>query len=363
MSSSPANQNSSGWGFQPQFAVCPRCSWRYLLSSGSAGVCPNCFQADLDQLSAENLPQDTPPELLVPHSLPRDRMASQVQGFASGIPFAPADLTPSNLAGRLQRVFLPVWLVDVSVQAGWQLEAGFNYQVVSHQERYKDGAGGWRTQEVKETRVRWEPRLGRLERSYANLVAPALEEHARLRDRLGDFDVSAAHPYQTEQMGKAYVRLPDRSQDDAWPDVVPGLQSAAAVECGQAAGADHVRDFRWTPEISSRSWTLMLLPVYSTYYLDDERQPQPVYINGQSGRVSGVRRASLKRAQRTAWIILAVALCLFLASILIGTVGLFLFGAGAGLVPLAGIGIVAAVVVALGALIPLGMAWGFNRRG
>ena len=78
---------------------------------------------------------------------------------------------------------VPVWLVDGEVQAEWRAEAGYHYQVVSHQDRYEDRRGGWSSREVKETRTRWEPRLGRLKRAYQNLRAPALEEQApgRLR--------------------------------------------------------------------------------------------------------------------------------------------------------------------------------------
>ena len=89
-----------------------------------------------------------------------------MQGFSQGIPYPPADLSPENLQQRLQRLFIPAWLVDASALASWQAEAGFNYEVVSHQEKYSDTQGGWRTQEVKEPRVRWEPRLGKLERTY-----------------------------------------------------------------------------------------------------------------------------------------------------------------------------------------------------
>ena len=51
------------------------------------------------------------------------------------------------------------------------------------------------------------------------------------------------------------------------------------------------------------TWTLLLLPLLSAYYLDDEGAPQAVYINGQNGTISGVRRSSMKRAQRASlWI-------------------------------------------------------------
>jgi hypothetical protein len=115
---------------------------------------------------------------------------------------------------------------------------------------------------------------------------------------------------------RAFVRLPDRTPQDAWPEALSALQAAASEECRLAAGADHIRDYNWSPQVSNQIWTLLLLPVYATYYLDDERAPQPVFVHGQSGAVSGSRRASVKRGQRLALILIGVAVALFLLSLL-----------------------------------------------
>ena len=79
-------------------------------------------------------------------------------------------------------------------------------------------------------------------------------------------------------------------------DVEPALKSAAGEECRQAAGADYIRSFSWQPDFSNQNWTLLLMPVVSSYYIDDARIPQPVLFNGQDRATYGSRRASLKRA-------------------------------------------------------------------
>ena len=366
MTSASEMTTLSTWGFEPHFAVCPRCDWRYIYPGDQkVDRCPHCFNAGLTSLEPntatlnENLPYLMPPELVLPHALTNEKITDRIRSFASGIPFPPVDLSPRNLVTRLQRVYLPVWLVDASTQAEWQMEAGFDYQVVSHQERFSDGAGGWRSEEVKENRIRWEPRRGNLERNYPNIPVPALEEHLSLRPTLGEFDATASVPYSPKAVKGAFSRLPDRSQKDAWPDALPRLQAAASKECQQAAGADHVRDFRWSPQFTNRNWTLMLVPLYTSYYLDDERQPQWIILHGQSGAISGTRRASVKRAQRTAWIAAAVAAVMFLFSLLLGASGVLV----PALLPVAGVGIILSVLVALGALIPLYAAWNFNRQG
>ncbi len=348
------------WGVNLEAAICEHCDWSYLLPQGSLPLyCPNCFQARLSPLTEQvgDLPYSQPPELYLPFTVTTDRLGHSIQTFADGIWFAPSDLKPQNLKERLQRIYLPMWLVDSDVQAVWQAEAGFNYEVVSHQDQFDENSGGWTSQRVTDIRIRWEPRLGQLTRSYHNIPAPALEEHTSLRQRLGQYSLEAGQPYQAQALAHTFVRLPNRTPADAWPAAIPAIQSVAAEECRRACQADHLRQFRWQAEYHQQNWTLLLLPVYVTYYLDDDRQPQPVLIHGQSGQPSGPRRASMQRAQRTALIIVAVAAAIFILS-LIATIASFFLPP---LFLVAGIGLVIAIVIGLLALAPIVIAWQFNR--
>ncbi|MFQ5614736.1 MAG: hypothetical protein ACE5H9_21660, partial [Anaerolineae bacterium] len=341
-------------------ALCEHCDWAYLLPpDGPPPVCPHCFREKLTPLNEglDPLPYAHPPELLLPFAVSAEIVARRIRGFAGDIRFAPADLKPDRLRARLQRIYLPMWLVDSRVQATWQAEVGFDYEVVSHQESFDEKRGGWVSREVTETRIRWEPRLGRLTRTYDNIPAPALEEHAALSAKLGPFKVDAARPFQAGDLARARVRLPDRPPADAWPETLPAIRAAAAEECRRAAGADHIREFRWTATYPDRNWTLLLLPLLATFYLDDDNRPQPVLIHGQTGRISGVRRASMKRAQRMALVIVALAAVIFAFSLLLA-LGSLLESA---LLVLAGLGMGLAVFVGLLAIVPVFLAWGFNR--
>jgi hypothetical protein len=298
------------------------------------------------------------PEFVIPFALSDETLARRVEDFARRIPFAPQDLNAAALRSRLQAIYLPNWLVDAQVEALWEAEAGYNYQVVSHEEHYDDARGGWVTREVEETRVRWEPRVGRLRRTYHNVPAPALEEDAALRERLGDWDAAAREPYRPSMVAQAAVSLPDRTPEDAWPAVLPTVRGRAAQECQRAADADHLRQFRWKPLTTERNWTLLLVPVYTTYYEDDEGRARVLLIHGRSGQMHGAQRASTVRARRRAVIIAAVALLMLLLSLVV---------AGAGLImpPLAvvgGVGGLVALLTGVGALVPVARAWQFNRQ-
>lgn len=359
LENNPSEGLTAQWSTALAAVVCERCDWSYLVPPDYAHYpCPHCFQASLTPLegSLEGLPHIYPPELVLEFSLKRGDLTLAIERFARGIPFAPEDLNPKMLSNRLRRVYLPMWLVDADVSATWQAEAGFDYQVVSHQDHFEGGS--WKSREVAEGRIRWEPRLGRLRRHYSNTAAPALEESARLQKALGAYQLQPARPYQAEAISEAFVRLPNRAPQDAWSDAQPAFQAAAAQECQQAASAGHMRQFTWSPEYANQNWTLLLLPVFATYYQDDENRPQPVLIHGQNGRLIGVRRASMKRGQKAALAMLVAAIVLFLLSLLVSAASLLL----PVLLALGVLGMMAALLVGLGAVYPLAAVWWFNRE-
>lgn len=366
--------------------LCPSCDWTCQTPDDAVPErCPHCWRGGLTAIEATPFPI-LPAEKYIPFNVSNITLDSRILSFARGIPFAPKDLTPANLRKRLQAIYLPMYLVDADVEATWQGEVGFNYEVVSHREQY--GGQSWQTQQVKETRIRWEPRVGRLKRKYHNIPAPALEEHAKLIEQLGEYDHSQAKFYAHEridalnaalkakereekrrrmgitaqpigapQTKDPLIRLPSRPTADAWADTLPGFLSAAAEECRKAGAADHVREFRWQAAYTNPNWTQLHLPVYTTYYLDDDNRPQPVLLNGQTGRLSGARRASMKRAQTAALWILVAAVAVFAIGFVSGLVGL----AVPPLLVVGGIGGFISFLVALGALYPVFRVWQFNK--
>lgn len=344
------------WTSNQLAAACPHCGRAFLLPRDQFPLlCPHCFLAQLEEMGGDDVPELRPPELIIPPALTSQQVAQTVQNFARGIWFAPKDLRPQHLQQRLRLLYLPVWLVDSDVLAQWRAEMGFNYQVVSHQERFANGK--WRTQEVKETRIRWEPRLGQLQRRYDNVAAPALEEQADLEKQLGRYDLQKSQTYQPGAAANALIRLPNRPPQDAWPEAEPTFLQQARQECRLAAQADHIRDFHWSSRYANQHWTHLLQPVYVTHYFDDSQQPHPLLINGQTGQAYGRRRASRQRAMTSVIMIgLVAVLCWGLG---FAAALLSLYGEGA-LLTLGGILIFTGLCIAACALIPLFVVWYFN---
>ena len=351
------------WNTNLTLTLCETCDSHYLLPSALFPFkCPTCFGAVLIEIEAEHQPNDLlhhyAPEQVIPFTISHQELTAHIEQFAGRIWFAPGDLKPETLISRLQRLYLPMWLVDSGVEALWQAEVGFNYEIVSHRDQFDQNHGGWHSRQVTEQRIRWEPRLGRLNRIYHNMPAPALEQHAQIMQRLGQYDLTEAISFQTEALEQAVIHLPDRPPTDAWPDAIPAFHAAAAEECRQASRADHLRGYRWTSDYRDQHWTLLLLPVYATYYIDDEDRPQPILIHGRTGRLSGPKRASMKRARHTALIIVAVAAALFILSLILGGISFV----APPLVILAGTSLLGALIIGMLAITPIIVVWQYNRN-
>ena len=342
----------SHWGQGLQLAGCEACDWVYLLPSDKLPLtCPHCGLAALVTMDEY---EDTPiythtPELHIPFAVPQMALESHMKQFGN-IWLAPPDLRSENLIGRLQPIYMPMWLVDTDVQAQWQADVGFNYQVVSHRERHMNGR--WQSQEVQKTKVRWEPRVGTLNRRYDNTTAPALEDHKEMMTRLGKFDRHKAQPYQP--IADTLIRLPNRPPEDAWSEAAAVLQTIASDDCRRAANGDHLREFKWSPNFANQHWTQLLLPFYTTYYLDDDNQPQILLVNGQTGQLNGRQQASMKRAFRWASGVAIIAILLFF-------VGLILTYVGAGVADAGGTAVMLSFFTLLAALIPVIYVWYFNH--
>ena len=347
--------SSQTWGVPLEAISCAHCGVAHLVVVGELpSTCPYCQHSPV--MRRPELMRMEALEQMVPYGVEERALAEIVERWLRGVWLRPKELSPSLLLQRVHRYLIPAWLVDGHIEGPWQADVGSNYQVVSSQDRYREGEG-WRSQQVRETRVSWEPRVGRLSRDYQNVVTSALEDRGALMDQVGPFDLDQRVAYQREMLAGAVIRLPMLDPGAAWPRVEPAFISAAEADCARATEADHIRQFAVEAQFGGLHWTLLVLPAYVTWYREGD-EIWPVLINGQSGKVSGVRRASMQKA-RTA------SLGLGVAALLAFLIGALLAAAGLALPPLAAVGsilLVLGVVLAVLAPIPAVAVWAFNRR-
>ena len=310
------------WGLDLDTLYCAQCRSVHLVSGGLAPeVCPVCFSS-VTSVEAGNQSsglRHEPPELIIPFQIDAQRARQALAGWLQASWLRPNEFNPELLSKRLRRYFLPLWLIDADVEAVWQAEMGYHYQAASFREHYQGGS--WVSQQVEETRTRWEKRIGTLKRHYDNVAVPALEKHERWVSRLGGYDYRAYQPYSTSSIDASIIRVPDYAPDAAWMDAENAIDQIAARECMQAAGADQIRNWSMNATYTHLNWTQMLIPAYVTWYREGERY-YPLWINGQNGHIDGVKLMSMSKAWLLAAAIGALAVLCFLLGAVLSIIGI-----------------------------------------
>jgi hypothetical protein len=344
------------WGLPLQPAGCPVCKQVYLLDPDrEKQLCPLCGMAFLAFQPGAWLRPATP-ELLVPYNPNLSRQIPAIlEAFTKDVWLKPDDFNAATLQQRLRPVYETRWLVDGQVVGSWQAEHGFDYQVKSSQDSYSSGS--WRSREMIETRIRWEARLGQVQRTYQNISVPAFSRQDQLETLAGGYDTRSPAAYSPSMVGQAAIHVPDLQPDEIWQEAQNLFNQAAAVDIQTASQAQHSRNVSIHATYESLNWTQMLLPLYSTFYRDDDGQMHTLFINGQTGQIGGVRLASQRKGWQWAGILGGSGLFALLAAILF-------FFAGALFPPAVLLGfvlIIAAIILGISAIFPAVSPWQWNR--
>ncbi|MCE1252137.1 MAG: hypothetical protein LWX83_01170 [Anaerolineae bacterium] len=343
------------WGLALQPAGCPFCKQVHLISSDAQNrLCPACNQADLIPQPAWLTP--SAPELIVPFAPALTaRIPSILEKFVNEVWLKPDDFNLETLRSRMRPLYWTQWLVDGQVIGNWKAESGFDYQVKSSQEFYKNNS--WQSQELIEGRIRWEVRLGQIKRLYQNISIPAFSQNQQRRSLIGDYDLRQAAPYHPDSIGAAFIQTPDLQPQEVWQAAQAGFNRQAGLEVQQASQAQHLRNFSLDAAYESLNWTQLLLPLYSTFYRDDEGCIHSILINGQTGSIGGVRLASQRKGWQWAGILGIVSLVLLIFSVLC-------LSLGALFPPVVLVGtllVFMAIIFGIAAIFPAVSPWQWNR--
>jgi hypothetical protein len=329
---------------------CPAC--QRLVLARQPLVCPLCGAEELE--ASDAAVDAAKPELIVPFTVDEAAAKMALTAFVKPRWFKTKDLQVDALMDRLTRVWVPHWLVDVDVEGSWEAEAGYDYQVKSSREHFS--SGNWQSQEVVETRIRWEPRCGVVAHRVDNASAAGIGIFSALVSRVGAWDHDAAIAGAPPESDALW--LPDMRRRAAWATAEGSVRHSIGRVVHQAMGSDHLQEFTLSPNYDQAYWTWLMLPLYTTWYTDDAGKRWVLYVHGQHGSVSGARMASVWRGSVLAGIIVSVAAC-------IAVLGLVLALVAIAFPPLLAVAIgvvVVAAVVGCFAIWPVAGPWRCNAR-
>ena len=281
-----------GWGVSRKTVRCQRCGASQSIDPGVAALrCAFCgAPAVVEAPAAGNMIR---PEGLLPFKVDRGRAAEMFRGWLSRLWFRPNDLRENAALSALQGVYVPFWTFDAATQSEWEAEAGTPYQITV------DG----RT----ETRIRWEPASGFLEKFFDDLPVAASKGLPRaLLQGLEPFptkDFAAYDPsFLAGFLAEEYaVDLPD-----ALREARSRMEGEIRSACVAQIPAPMHRNLSVRTAWSGLAYKNGLFPIWIAAY-DYRGAPFRFLVNGVTGRVSG----------KAPWSVVKIAAALIAALLLL----------------------------------------------
>ncbi len=287
-----------GWGVTRKTVSCQRCGAAQSIEPRmKASRCAFCGTPTVVEApAAGNMIR---PEGVLPFVVDRGRAAEMFRGWLSHLWFRPNDLGGKAALNALEGVYIPFWTFDAATHSEWEAEAGTPYEVSV------DG----RT----ETRIRWEPVSGFLEKFFDDLpvaasrgiprnLLPGLEPFPT-KDLLA-YDPSFLSGFLAEEYA---VDLPD-----ALREARARMEVEIRSSCAAQIPAPMHRNLAVRTSWSGVAYKNALLPIWIAAY-DYRGAPYRFLVNGATGKVSGKAPWS---AVKIALALLAFLLVLFLLSTL-----------------------------------------------
>lgn len=269
-----------GWGAARKAVKCPRCAAVTTLEPGAAaGACAFCgtpavVEAPLDATMVR-------PEGLLAFAVDRNGAVGQFRSWLSGLWFRPNDLKHRAELGKISGVYVPFWTFDAATHSLWHAEAGFHYQVP-----VQAVENGQRVTRY-ETRTRWEPAQGVLERFFDDLpVGASRGLPAGLLQSLEPFPTDRLIPYEPSYLSGFLAEEYAVGLEEAFGKAKGRMADEIRAACAAAVPGDTHRNLDVRTVMSGLAYKNALLPIWIAAYQYGGK-PFRYLVNGVTGKATG----------------------------------------------------------------------------
>ncbi|WP_172296846.1 TFIIB-type zinc finger domain-containing protein [Pseudoruegeria sp. HB172150] len=261
--------------------------------------CPNCgAQVEFDEtVHAKECPfcatpvvtgtgvnRHIKPRALLPFSLDERTARKAMTDWLGRLWFAPNGLQEYARKGRkMQGIYVPFWTYDADTKSQYSGERGTVYYVTRTVTR--DG----KTQQVREARVRWSSKRGRVARFFDDVLVLASKSLPKsYTDALQPWDLEALIPYSPEYLAGFRAEAYQVELGDGYHEARAYMDRVIERDVRFDIGGDRQRIHRIDTQVSGVTFKHILLPVWLAAYKYQGKTYRFV-VNGRSGRVQGER--------------------------------------------------------------------------
>ncbi|GGD26521.1 TFIIB-type zinc finger domain-containing protein [Sinisalibacter lacisalsi] len=286
--------------------------------------CPNCgaqveFDADLHAAEcpycATPVVTDTgthrhiKPGGLLPFSLDEGQARKAMTDWLGRLWFAPNGLKDYARKGRrMSGIYVPYWTFDADTASSYRGERGTVYYVTKTVMR-----DGKRVQ-VREQRVRWSPKSGRVARFFDDvLVLASRALPKRYTDGLEPWDLKALEPYRPEFLAGYRAEGYTIELPEGYDEARAYMDQVILRDVRRDIGGDRQRVHNVNTSVSDVTFKHILLPIWMAAYKYRGKSYRFV-VNARTGKVQGERPWS-------AW---KIAFAVLVLAVVGGTIGYFI---------------------------------------
>ncbi len=269
-----------GWGAARKTVKCTKCGATSTFEAGvAASSCAFCgTPAVVEAPPNANMVR---PEGLLPFKVDRASAVEKFKGWLGGLWFRPSDLKNRASLTGMNGVYVPFWAFDAATHSRWTAEAGFTYQVPV--QAIENGRAVTRM----ETRVRWEPASGFLEKFFDDVLVHASKGLERgLAQSLEPYPTADLVRYDPSYLSGFLAEEYAVDVPEALQVARERMQREIEAACAREVPGDTQRNLRVVSQFSGVACKNALLPIWIAAYAYGGK-PFRFLVNGVTGKVAG----------------------------------------------------------------------------
>jgi DNA-directed RNA polymerase subunit RPC12/RpoP len=301
-----ARPSAIGWGVERRAVSCPKCGATSTRDPGqSAGACPFCGTSEVVETPPSK--DMLRPEGLLPFQVPRETAVSSFRSWLSGLWLRPSDLKSAAALTAFRGVYVPFWTFDALTHSAWSAEAGYNYQMPV--QVIENGQSVTRM----ETRTRWEPASGVLEKAFDDLPVPASRGvPPSLSHGIEPFPTGSLVPYAPDFLSGFLAEENAVTLREALGVAKDRMDAEIRDACAREVPGDTHRNLSVSTEYSGVAYKNALLPIWIAAYRYGAKSYR-FLVNGVTGRAAGT--APFSPWKIAGLVLLAIVVLVLLATL------------------------------------------------
>lgn len=266
---------------------CPACGGETSFGANiESGACDFCGTALV--VSGETQ-KALKPQYVLPFKIASSDAENYFKNWLKKRWFAPNTLSRlARVEEALKGIYYPYWTYDAQTNTWYQGLRGDNYTV---QVQSKDSEGNTVTR--TETRIRWSPRIGDVERFFDDLLVPgsaSLPE--KLSSQLQDWNLEDLVDYNPAVLSGFKSESYSVNLREGFEKAKKKMDAQIQQDIRKDIGGDHQKITQFKVQYSELSFKYIQLPLWTLLYKFGKKYYR-VIINGQNGKMSGERPYSV----------------------------------------------------------------------